>query len=120
MSQPSNYAFPGLAPFIDAAAARLGYGDDSLRHRVKTDWFINQASNALGNACFQRLAADTQDSIDRAVAIRDAWAMALDGMDAAIVEAAAKLGLPEPPFARKPEVIPHGPRKLRRTEHPGE
>jgi len=115
-----KYAFPGIAPFIDRSAEKVAFADHSLRSRVKGDWFITSASNALGNACCQPRREHAQSSLDRAVALRDTLALALAATEAAITETARQLELPEPSFARKPEVNTHGPRRLRRAEHPGE
>lgn len=116
-----SYAFPGLPPFIDAAAERMKFPDHALRHRVKGDWFLSQASNALGNAGYQRTAEAAQAQIDRALLMRTTMVMAIEALDAAIVETTTKLGLSVPPFApAKTEVKHDGPRKLRRPVNPGE
>jgi len=114
-----TYAFTGVPPYIDREAQRVGFADHSLRSTVKGDWFVTSASNALGNACCQPKREDAQASLDRAVALRDTLSLALAGIDAAILEVTKQLDLPEPPFARKPEVN-NGPRRLRKSEHPGE
>lgn len=115
-----SYVFKGVKPLIDAESARAAYPDHSLRSRMHNDWFIAQASNSLGNACRQRDPKHAQAAIDRAVAIRDIMAIALRATEAAIAETARQLDLPEPHFARKPEVKPHGPRRIRGTVDPGE
>lgn len=115
-----SYAFPGIRPFLDEEAQRRAYPDHSLRSRMHGDWFLTSAGNALGNACCQPKREHQQASLDRAVALRDILAIALAATEAAIVETAKQLELPEPPFARKPEVNSNGPRRLRRSLDPGE
>jgi hypothetical protein len=97
----SDYSFPGLASWIDAHPER--FADHGHRSRARAVWFVSQASNALANACHQKDPKAAQAGIDIAVQMRDALHASLLATEAAIVETASQLGLPEPPFARKPE-----------------
>lgn len=93
----SAYVFPGLWPFIE----RVARGRD-VHHlgRARELWHGKQIQDALGQ--LPRLDPESRRQlIDHACKIRAALAVALEGMDAAILEVAREFDL----FTTGPEAI---------------
>jgi hypothetical protein len=88
-----QYIFPGLWPYIE----RVARGRDLHQlGRARELWHCKQIQDALGQ--IPRLDFKSQlELMAHANHIRDSLAMALEGIDAAILEVASELGLPLPP-----------------------
>jgi hypothetical protein len=92
-----NYVFPGLWPFIEGVAR----GRD-LHHlgRARELWHCKQIQDSLGQ--LPRLDLQSQRQLlAHIVAVRNSLALAIEGIDAAIAEVTAELGL-----VSKPDTVP--------------
>jgi hypothetical protein len=89
-----QYIFPGLWPYIE----RVARGRDLHQlGRARELWHCKQIQDSLGQ--IPRLDPKSQlELYAHANRIRDSLAMALEGIDAAILEVATELGLPLPPW----------------------
>jgi hypothetical protein len=88
----NNYVFPGLWPFIE----RLARGRD-LHHlgRAREVWHCKQIQDALRQ--LPRLDPQSQRQLlDHVLKVRASLAIALEGIEAAILEVIDELGLPAP------------------------
>lgn len=89
----TKYIFPGLWPFIE----RVACGRD-LHHlgRARELWHCKQIQDSLGQLA--RIDPQSQrELLAHVYQIRDSLALALEGCDAAILEAATQLNLTTPP-----------------------
>jgi hypothetical protein len=87
-----QYIFPGLWPYIE----RVAKGRDLHQlGRARELWHCKQIQDALGQ--IPRLDLKSQiELLAHANHIRDSLAMALEGIDAAILDVASEFGLPLP------------------------
>lgn len=87
-----QYIFPGLWPYIE----RVAKGRDLHQlGRARELWHCKQIQDALGQ--IPRLDLKSQiELLAHANHIRDSLAMALEGIDAAILDVASELGIPLP------------------------
>ena len=87
-----RYIFPGLWPYIE----RVAKGRDLHQlGRARELWHCKQIQDALGQ--IPRLDLKSQiELLAHANHIRDSLAMALEGIDAAILDVASELGIPLP------------------------
>ena len=87
-----HYIFPGLWPYIE----RVAKGRDLHQlGRARELWHCKQIQDALGQ--IPRLDLKSQiELLAHANHIRDSLAMALEGIDAAILDVASEFGLPLP------------------------
>ncbi len=87
-----QYIFPGLWPYIE----RVAKGRDLHQlGRARELWHCKQIQDALGQ--IPRLDLKSQlELLAHANHIRDSLAMALEGIDAAILDVACEFGLPLP------------------------
>ena len=91
MTQPS-YVFPGLWPFIE----RVARGRD-LHHlgRARDVWHCKQIQDSLGQ--LPRLDPESRRQLlGHILKLRASLAVALEGVDAAILEVSGELGLIAP------------------------
>jgi hypothetical protein len=87
-----NYVFPGLWPFIE----RVSRGR-SLHHlgRAREVWHCKQVQDSLGQ--LPRLDLESQhELLGHVLKVRASLAVALEGIDAAILEVIGELNLPAP------------------------
>jgi hypothetical protein len=84
------YVFPGLRPFIDAAATAAGRHPQHLG-RGAALWHCTQIQDSLGQ--LPRTTGDRGPLLAHALSIRDELAMVLAGIDAAISEVSIECGL---------------------------
>ena len=85
----NNYVFPGLRPFIDAAAVAAGKHPQHLG-RGASLWHCTQIQDALGQ--LPKL-TDRGPLMAHARSIRDELAIVLAGIDAALDEVSSECGL---------------------------
>ena len=91
----TKYIFPGLWPFIERVAQGRG-----LHHlgRAREVWHCKQIQDALGQ--LPRLdSASQRELLAHVIQVRDSLALALEGCDAAILEATTELNLLAPSLA---------------------
>jgi hypothetical protein len=86
----NTYVFPGLRPYIDAAATAAGKHPQHLG-RGAGIWHCTQIQDSLGQ--LPKLAGDRGPLLAHAKSIRDELAMVLAGIDAAISEVSIECGL---------------------------
>jgi hypothetical protein len=87
-----KYVFPGLWPFIE----RVAQGRD-LHHlgRAREIWHCKQIQDSLGQ--LPRLGPDSQRQLlDHVLKIRASLAIALEGIDAAVLEVVEEFNLSDP------------------------
>jgi hypothetical protein len=138
-----DYVYPGLAPFVEAAADRAGVVDPEPRTRARSGWHADAINTALSQLSSQakdeasgRAPRGTVDEVLRRIdSIRESLAVQAAAIDAAVKE--VKDGLPaakaepEPAAAKKKarkavskdkskDEKPAGPGKVERDEegHP--
>ncbi len=101
----SPYIFPGLWPFIEHVAR----GRD-LHHlgRARDLWHCKQIQDSLGQ--LPRLDTESRRQLlGHVLKVRESLAVALDGIDAAILDVARELDLPLPSHPVAPRRA--GPRR---------
>jgi hypothetical protein len=100
----SNYVFPGLWPFIE----RVAQGRD-IYHlgRARDIWHCKQIQDSLGQ--LPRLDAKSQrELLGHVLKIRASLAVALEGIDAAVLEVSYEFNLVSSPGQEQDETLQVG------------
>jgi hypothetical protein len=111
MSQ-QKYTFPGMTPFFEAAAAARG-SDPQQLNRCSGLWHTGRIQEALGQLPGIAAKGDQIQLLAHAERVREGVALALQGIDAAILAVVAELDLPAPAFAQTAADT----KPIRRREH---
>lgn len=99
------YTFIGITKFVETAAAELGLTCLEQIHRAKSGWHLKTVVDALSqlpamaeNARAGRISADAPaEALKRVKLVRDALAVQLAALDAAIKDVVEGLGLEPTP-----------------------
>lgn len=95
----ADFEFPGVAPFIKRAGDARGFTDNRLLCKAKGLEHAAKVQSSLGQ-CVNAHERDRPEILANAVAWRESLAIALTGIDTAILSVQGGLGLPLPAFAQ--------------------
>lgn len=90
MASSESYVFPGVSPFVDAEARRLGL-DGRQVGPASSLWHVARIQDALGQLP-SAPAESRPEVLEHVRFVRDSLALALAAADAAIADALAGVG----------------------------
>lgn len=110
-----TYRFPGMRPFIDAAADSHGVGQGYLTSKIPALYFVGEVQSTIGQIRHD-MDKSTKESMMRHVdSLRTSLLVALEAVDSAILEVCTEHDLKAPRWAAK-EPLTNGTGHIRDSD----